>query len=285
MKKKIVMISISLGFCVLMACWLSSMSVNTLKYFPIDPETKFTTAQTDLVLKELENQTVLSWIVESNLEKPAYLRQDVSLLFENGQLKGIQSKWIQDEQKIVQEASLALKDSQLYQTISYHYAELHGESNDIKSINKMTTNFLYIIDDTFRPAYAFKNPSTPRQEHWVETLQQMTNQQLDYHWTELINHFNIDRKQYLEIPLIELSDYAEKPLLDLDQARQNRVIAQLWEGLYQNYILPFKVAQKVEHSLMPLILVSKQSDHLIVVYEDLEGNKKQLIQRIANEGS
>src|SRR5699024_12649276 len=79
----------------------SDLSSKNAKYaitfFPLDETFFFTDATTNL---DNFQDNLLNWTTLSSSEKPVYLRQDVSLLYENGFFKGIQSKWEQDQQII-----------------------------------------------------------------------------------------------------------------------------------------------------------------------------------------
>src|SRR5699024_7756370 len=77
-------------------------SLPTITYFPIDEENTFTNAYSELNFsnKDSKDGYVLQWISGSKSSQPLYLRQDVSLLYENGQLRGVRSKWIEDTDTI-----------------------------------------------------------------------------------------------------------------------------------------------------------------------------------------
>lgn len=260
---------------------LLSPTNKTMKYFPIDQQATFEETKTALTLSQNgADQPLLIWETTSQTAEPVFLRHDASLLFQNGQLKGIQSKWIQDATDIKQTASIETHDNQYFQSISYHYSEIHTNSDQINSIHQLSNDHIYVINDPFDKAYAFKVPDSEQDNHWVSTLNHTTAQQLDFHWTHLINHFNIDRNAYYEIPLLDWTAYQHDPLPGLTLETTKRVTAQLWEGLYKHYILPFKVAQKIEESFVPLILLEKKGDHLLVLFQDVNGEKQQLIQRI-----
>src|SRR5699024_12053138 len=71
-------------------------------------------------------------------------RQDVSLLYENGFFKGIQSKWEQDQQIINLKHPVPLHNTAVFEAISFHHGEIHQPSNDITSIQKMTFDTIYM---------------------------------------------------------------------------------------------------------------------------------------------
>ncbi len=253
----------------------------TMKYFPIDQQATFEETKTALTLSQNGiDQPLLIWESTSQIAEPSFLRHDASLLFQNGQLKGIQSKWIQEATDIRQTASVETHDNQYFQSISYHYSEIHSNTDQINSNHQLSSDHIYVIDDPFAKAYAFKNPESDQEQHWASTLNHTTAQQLDFHWTSLIDHFNIDRSKYYEISLLDWTAYQYEPLPQLTLELTKRVTAQLWEGLYKHYIIPFKVAQKIEESFVPLILLDKNGEYLFVLFQDVNGDMQQLVQQI-----
>ncbi|SEN54887.1 hypothetical protein SAMN04488134_101330 [Amphibacillus marinus] len=254
----------------------------TLKYFPFNEHIQFDQAKTTLSVTEVNQHPLLQWSVESLIGNNAFLRHDVSLLFQNGQLKGIQSKWNQNEPAIQQSTSLEPTGSQFFQSISVHYAEIHTTDQPITSQYRMTNASIYLIKDPFEPILAFEQPNTAQEQKWAETLAHTTEQQLDLYWTELIEHFSINRENYLEIPLITLIDFQAKPLFSKTQTETNKIIAQLWEGLYKYYILPFTINETISESFMPLILIDKNEEQLFVLFVNASGEKQQLKQTITN---
>src|SRR5690625_7176887 len=108
---------------------------------------KFDFAQTNLKL-EPNNQEQLIWTSHSKSERPLYLRQDVALLYEDGLFKGVQSKWIVDDATILLEKDVPVHQQRLYQSISYHYGEIHQLNKKINSIGKMSySKLLYRYSD------------------------------------------------------------------------------------------------------------------------------------------
>ncbi|MBM7569668.1 hypothetical protein [Aquibacillus albus] len=254
--------------------------VSVIKFFPIDDSLSFHSYHTELKLLSETDQDEydIKWTTYSNLTDPIYLRQDVSLLFSDGRLKGILSKWKENEKNIQLQTLVHGEDSSHYQTISFHHGEIHYPDDEIKSIHAMSSDELYVIDSPYTALESFDQPMNSSQKEWKKTLDHATNQQLSYHWKQLIDYFQIPKDQYIYVPLTELMSYEKKPIPGLTQEVTERVIGQLWEGLYKNYILGISETQKPVDSFIPLILFDKDGKHLMVLYQDQNGKKEQLIQ-------
>jgi hypothetical protein len=74
----------------------------TITYFPLEYGTNFKYARTLLTLsnRNEKDHYDITWQVESKTEIPMYIRQDVSLLFSNGELQGMRSKWRENTDSI-----------------------------------------------------------------------------------------------------------------------------------------------------------------------------------------
>ncbi|KGX90865.1 hypothetical protein N781_05695 [Pontibacillus halophilus JSM 076056 = DSM 19796] len=254
-----------------------------VKYFPLDDSKGFQSVETKLSLLQEsdEDEYEILWETRSELEDPVYLRQDVTLLYVDGRLKGLLSKWKENGQNIFQETTIHGEDSSHFQAITFHHGELHYPDDVIKSIQQMSSAELYVIDSPHTPLESFQDPDDSNQKEWKGTLDHATNQQLQYSWAQLLQHYGIDRNLYEEVPLTQLNNYMTKPFPNLTIEQTQQVLGQLWEGLYRNYVL--NVNDNNENlslkSLVPLILLDKKGTHLIVVYEDAKGNKQRLLQR------
>ncbi|MGX4669592.1 hypothetical protein JNUCC74_10295 [Cerasibacillus sp. JNUCC 74] len=277
--KKVIII-LCAGIILASICIINVQTKPAITYFPIDQDTTFSTAKTSLSLiteKENDNYKLL-WQTNSTTDIPVYLRQDVSLLFDNGRLRGALTKWVQNTDTIQLKEMLQLEDSSLYQSISFHHGEIHKSRDEIKSIQKMSSDYLYVIDSPTTPLVSFKTAKSNYEREWKDLLDRTSKQQLLYHWNTLLNHFQIDKEKYLAVPLTSLDKYQNEPLPSLSQAQTNKIIGQLWEGLYKNYVIPIvKTEKEVVDSYIPLILFDKENKHLLVLFE-LNKKKKQLIQ-------
>ncbi|WP_162632638.1 hypothetical protein [Paraliobacillus zengyii] len=225
----------------------------------------------------------IDWHASSELDELTYLRQDISLLYVDGQLKAIKSKWKEQESTIDLQTTITGEDSSHYQAISYHHAEVHYPEDKIKSVQAMTHDELYVIDSPQTPLEAFKIPTNDLQTEWKETLNHATNQQLYYQWQQLLDHFQLNSDDYLSVPLNMLYQYETTALPNLTAKQTKKVIGQMWEGLYANYILPFNESGPSSKSFIPLILLDKEGTHLRILYQDHKGEMQQLIQNYSFE--
>lgn len=251
-------------------------TVTTIKFFPFDEEVTIENASTNITLN---GGSDIIWTIKSNSSEPSFLRQDVSLLYENGKFKGVHSQWKQNIAELEASYRFPSTYSAKIEAISFHHAELHRYQDQITSAQKMTYEQAYLVkeNETYN---LFKEPENKKETTWKEKLDQMTERQLKFHWNQLMNYFQIDKDQYILIPLTDLSLYENNPFPNLNQTETNEVIGKLWEGLYKNYILRLRESEnQYKEHYEPLVLVAKDGTHLLVLFE-LNGEKQQLIQRI-----
>ncbi|RYG74698.1 hypothetical protein EU245_00480 [Lentibacillus lipolyticus] len=268
--------------CVLIYLWQSA-SAPAITYFQEDTKTGFrgTGTELELISQKTRDSYDILWKSGSVSEKDVYLRQDVTILFDNGRLYGIKTKWKEDNSTIKMKEKITGEDSNYYQAISYHHGEVHYPNNRITSIQQMTYDQLYVIDSPNTDLQSFKKAETHDEYEWEHLLGHTTEQQLSYSWNQLMNHFQINKDAYTAVPLTALEKYSHEPLPSFTQQQTNQIIGQLWEGIYQNYVIPFISAESQSETLasfVPVILFDKQKNHLIVLYE-INGKKKRLIQQ------
>ena len=233
-----------------------------IQYFPPDDEALIDHAETNL---DKQDHTV-TWEVMSSSSNFAYLRQDVSLLYVNGQFKGVLNKWKQDQENMNMEQTFDIQHDALLQSISFHYGELHNHSDDITSIQKMTSDNLHLFPDEQKEA----------------TSLTLIDEQLQDHWQKLMKHYEMTPTDYEIIPLTDLIQYEETALQGQTMEATQKIVGQLWEGLYKNYIVPLSTSKdEIPIHWMPVILIAKDNSHLIVLFE-IEGKKHQLKQNISS---
>lgn len=277
MHKYVVIVVFIISFFSLFYIFKSKLSIATMQYFPIDEQVFFDDSVTDITI--ISNDAEIEWSISSTSSEIAYLRQDVSLLFENGKFKGIQSMWKQHLDHLELQRRFKQQNSSLLQAISFHHGEIHYPDEQISSIQKMTSDHLYFIKDDGK-IHAFRKPSNTLEKNWKIKLNEMTEQQLFYHWNMLINHFNIQEDEYDSFPLTKLIEYEEATLPNRSKKETEKIIGQLWEGLYKNYIVLLKEKENEQNShYVPLIMIAKDNSHLLVIYE-LNNQKQKLIQRL-----
>lgn len=252
--------------------------ITTMKYFPIDDQVIFKHAASHISFIEKDN--IIEWSVESTSSEEVYLRQDVSLLYENGKFKGVLSKWREQIAQLHLLKRFSQNNNSLLQVISFHHGEIHYPNNRIHSTQKMTSSNLYYVRDEDM-TFSFQTPSTQVETYWKEKLNTWTEKQLFRHWNHLIEDLHINHHHYLLIPLTEISTYEDNSLPHFTEAETKKIIGQLWEGLYKNYIvlLANDEMNDTPHYI-PLIMLAKDSSHLLIIFE-LNGQSQKLMQRIS----
>ncbi|WP_164216113.1 hypothetical protein [Virgibacillus sp. YIM 98842] len=260
---------------------LKYISSPAITFFPLNEERTFLEAESKLhlIAENAKDLYEISWTSDSKTDQPFYLRQDVSLLFENGLLRGVRSKWVQDTDEIHIEENLLQEDSSFYQVISIHHGEIHDDSSEITSIHQLSHDYLYVIDSPATQLDSFKEPGSSYEAEWKQLLDRSSKQQLLFHWHQLFTYFGINEEDYLAVPLTELDKYEEEPLPAMSNKETGKIMGQLWEGLYKNYIIPI-VSEDAEsmNSYIPIVLFDKNNKHLQVLFE-LNGEKQQLLQK------
>ena len=261
--------------------FVNSNTLQVISFFPLDEQSKFTSTDSSLTLDSDKTNDAyeFTWTSTSISDKNMYLRQDVSLLFDNGILKGAFSKWKQNTDQIEIKQTLSSKNSSLFQVISFHHGEIHSPDDQITSIHHMSEANLYVINTANTEFKAFSSAENQEETTWKNLLDRTTKQQLLFHWNQLFNYFDIDSNSYIAIPLTNLYKYNNKPLASMSQSQSNQIIGQLWEGLYKNYVIPAANSKKNQrNSYIPIVLFDKKQQHLRVLFE-LNGKKQQLIQK------
>lgn len=255
-------------------------------FFPLSENVTFTETSTTLSLigKKNSNEHILEWDVHSETSEEIYLRQDISLLYVDGELKETLAEWEDKSQKLAQYEKVTGKDSSHYQAVSFHYGEIHENEQNIRSVQKMSSDHLYVIDSSFQPLTSFREPQTKDEKEWKEILDHIKHQHLEYRWRRLIDYFQINESNYYKLPLTNLPFYNEKALNNLTIEETQVMIGRLWEGLYKQYFLGLKQKDgSIEDpigSSLPLILLSKDKSHLIVLIEGKSGYPYQLYQQL-----
>jgi hypothetical protein len=256
-------------------------------FFPINENSTYESASTLLQLRpeKKDQYYVVDWKTSSKLDAPAFLRQDVGFLFMNGRLMGKMNEWEQDTDQIVQEETINGKESSLFQTLSFHYSEIHDNDDQYTSAQKMTTDNLYVIDSNFSPLNSFRQPGTKAEKEWKDIIDRVLSQQLDFLWEKGIESFNIPIEEYITIPLTQFPSLESRPPEGFDQKEWERAIGNLWEGLYKNYYLGIKkedgtIIDSIE-STIPLIFIKKDKKELLVLLIDKNGDPHLLRQRLS----
>jgi hypothetical protein len=194
------------------------------------------------------------------------------------------NEWKQETDTIKKEMMVSGKESSLLQAVSFHYSEIHETEDHFTSAQKMTKDTLYVIDSNFSPLSSFHNPSTSMEKEWKNLLEEVTHQQITYWWKKGIKSSGINSNEYIKIPLTELPKYEDKPLNGFTNKEWEKILGNLWEGLYKNYFNGIKkedgtVADPLGSSI-PLIMVSKAKKEVLVLLITKDGNTSLLKQRV-----
>ncbi|MBO8171309.1 MAG: hypothetical protein H0Z33_05365 [Bacillaceae bacterium] len=257
-----------------------------LMHFPLNPDHTFQSADTYLSVENPdEHRYTIRVDTVSQTSKKAYLRQDVTLLFQDGILIKKSYGWKENEDTLIHRVEAPARYNHLFQAISFHHAEFHdpsGVNETITSQFAMSYDYLYVAASKFGGIHQFHQPETDKQVKWKEVMDRAVQRQLQFEWDKAIEEFEIDEGNYYKIPLVQLELYGSKEELPgIPGSKQAEVIGRLWEGLYRHYVLGSDNQTETEGSSMPLILIDKQGQHLRIVYRTANGIYHQLFQEIS----
>ena len=254
-------------------------------YFPTNDDVLFQTAETTLTFMNDTNIGYeLLWRTGSILDRKAYLRQDISLLFGNGKLIALMGKdWKQNEDKITLESTVIQNESANYKAISFHHSEIH-EHEQITSSQKHSHDELYVLNSKYHPLHSFRLPVHQQDEEWKKLIDEYIQNKLDDSLQAAQKQFLFDQNQYTIFPLTQIYHYEEHPLPGFTEKETKEIVGRLWEGLYKNYFLGIKkqdgtITDPID-STIPIILLAKDQTHLYVTSKLKDGEIMLLKQRI-----
>lgn len=255
----------------------------SITFFPIDPKVTYKSAQTSLTLIDRTSNKIL-WKVSSELDRKAYLRQDAGLLYANGRLISGLRDWKQHTAVLIQQEQIEFDKSALLQAISFHHAELHEKKDQIFSSQTMTSDQLYFIYSSTGSSSSFKTPKTEAENQIKQQLDERTERMLQLSWNKGVRHFSIKLNEYQAFPLSQFIEKAKDEFPGLSKFKTARVVGNLWEGIYKNYLLGIKKADGTSEnpigSTLPLILLANDHTHLLVLSESAAGEPILLRQMI-----
>ncbi|WP_042355055.1 hypothetical protein [Bacillus rubiinfantis] len=260
----------------------SQKALESITFFPLAANVAFNSADTSLLLT---NKQEIAWQIQSKLDRKAYLRQDAGLLYKNGRLVETLGAWKANTRELHQFKSIPIRESSLLDAITFHHAELHEKNGQILSAQTMSQDLLYVVKQQTNQLISFRQPTTKEQDKWRKRLNQRTERMLRYSWNKVIRHYSIHLNEYHPYPLNDLTQKAQKQFPGFTKAETENMIGRLWEGLYKNYLLGItkQDGTKVSSigSTLPLILVSKDKSHLLVLTETADNDPILLRQLIA----
>ena len=289
MKRDFILLSLSLAvlISVFYVFQQNQIAKESITYFPIDPSVSFPKAATSIQLqKQRYDAYSIEWETTSNLNKRAYLRQNMSLLYANGKLVSKMGEWKQNTMELSEKKTVVEKESKKFEAISFHYAEIHDKDEHIFSSQKITKDFLYVVNSQYdHQAKAFRNAETDDEQAWEKLLDSQTKEYLHYYFNQSIKKNQLSLKQYpLRLLLTDFEKFNEEPLKGFTQKQTARIIGQLMEGLYKNYFLGIRTINgnivDPIGSTIPIILIGK--DHLLVAFTTKDGESVILRQQISN---
>lgn len=249
-----------------MAVYQEHKTVETITYFPIDEALSFTKAKTFFAPCP-DKVNKICWNIHSDLHDPLYLRQDIGILFVNGKVQAILTKWEQDKDELNLEKEIVVTPNSYLQAISYHHGEMHHEDESITSVQKMSAKNTFLLKTKDKKMVLTDQFLTATKDI-QEKLLLDTEHGLQTMWHRWITEQGINQENYELIPLASLQTYNDKPLLTFTQAETNKIIGQLWEGLYKSYLIPLlEPSTSDKNTYMPIILFSHDKTHLFVLYE------------------
>jgi len=258
----------------------------SITYFPIDPTVTFPKANTTLTFskKRFDEYSIL-WESNSSINKLAYLRQDMSLLYANGKLISTMGEWKQNTLELSEKKTVVERESNYLQAITFHYAEIHDASERIFSSQKISADNLYVINSKFEntPIF-FHHPNNLVEKDWAKTLDKEAFDYAEYAYRQGLKKFHISADQYhTKLLLTELTQYNDAPLPHFSKEQSAKIIGQLTEGLYKNYFLGIikedgTIADPIGSSI-PIILIS--DNHLLILFTTVDDEPIVLRQQIS----
>ncbi|OLO26938.1 hypothetical protein BTR23_21430 [Alkalihalophilus pseudofirmus] len=287
MNKKLLFISTLFIIVVILLLTLfdrNPASLETLTFEPIDEQVEYINANTSLQFLTIEDEDEYSidWSIGSQLNQNAYLRKDISFLFEDGRLTQVMSKWEKNKQELKTRKVIEGEDSGHFQAISFHHSEIHYPNDDIKSRLTISCDELYIIDSPLSPIRSFKEPSDEKELEGKRILDYIVEQQLAYIWKGMLNYYNINEDQYTSFPITNLCKYKELP--NLTENETTKLIHKIWESIYKEYFFGMQEAHNLGiqpvGSTVPLVLLSKNNDHFIILFQTIKEEKVQHIKTL-----
>lgn len=255
-------------------------------FFPEDETIFFKHAKSSIELlnKKDDDEYVLNIAFSSETNKPAFLRKDMSLLFENGTFVHSMKESLKDQLFIEEVGTYDGEDSGRFDSITFHHAETHYSNEQINSKFTWSSDQLYVADSPFSLLHSFHEPSDQNEEKDKEILDSILMQQLSYELDGLLEEFHINGDYYHAFTLLDLPNYQEVALPGLTEKETYATLGKIWESLYRFYVLGINTFTEETYSpygnSIPHILLHKDGTHLLLLYETKDGSKQQLLQLI-----
>lgn len=266
--------------------WLpfSNEPIAVVKFFPLDSERYFTEFTTHLSFQPRQGSNYgMELATTSKTNEPAYLRQDVALLYEDGELIGKLFNWKENTATLVQSLKEEAANPHRFDAITYHHAEFH-ENDQITSQQALSADTRYVIAAPEKKGalHSFNQAVTPEEQSWKVVFDRQLQKKLQKVLQQAIESFKLHSDEYEVIPLTALNSYLKQPLPGLTMKQSMEAIGRLWEGLYHYLVVGAKEEGTVSTigSTIPLILIHRSGSHLLVIYQTKDGKLHQLRQEI-----
>jgi len=273
------MVSGLLIFIFAVVIWFGYRDVKgVVRYFPLNKEIVFIDLGSDLEIFQKDAGYIIQGESWSKTSKKVYLRQDVNLLFQNGFLIAMTYPWEKQTDWMVNQIQKPLKSDAVYTLLSYHHAEIH-ENDQISSSQAVTSDRLYVkyFQDNWD---AFHQPQNARQKQMMESMDQMNQDKRKALLDQAMKELNINQINY-EIYDLDTFSLQEKASKVISEEQWPIVLGGVWEGLYRSYFVRITKDQLSYFSPpMPWILIDRNGTHLLIVYQQYNGQYSKLIMEI-----
>ncbi len=257
---------------------------NVLKSVSKDPQLSFVQANSTLFVENMENNRNLPSAFKiklntiSQTNKSISLRQDVTLLFQDGILVAKTGHQEKNADFIVQQLAITSKYNHLYQAISFHYAQTDNQTYR----HQMSYDYLYVSATKYGGIQTFHQPETLQQQNWKQIIDRRLHQQLNFEYNDAFQKFEINPNDYFLFPLSQLPIYSsQEQLPGIPAEDSSEVIRKIWNILHENIIMEHN--NKVNGSSMPLLLIAKDGTYFTILYRTADGLYHQWDQPVRDE--
>ncbi len=251
---------------------------SVIQYFPINKEIAFTDVGSTLKLFKKDKEYIIQADSWSKTSEKVYLRQDVNLLFQNGFLIQLSYPWKENTDWIVNKIQEPVEKDSVYTLLSYHHAEIH-QDNGISMNQSVTADKLYVVyfQDTWE---AFNEPQNARQKEAMEILNQAYINKRKKLFEKAIKDLNVNQMNY-EVYNLDTFSLKEKPSKVITEEQWERILGGLWEGIYRSYLVGITKDELTYFSSpMPWVLIDRNGTHVLVIFQQYNGQFAKLIMEI-----
>ncbi|MCL1630382.1 hypothetical protein M3N64_00225 [Sporolactobacillus sp. CPB3-1] len=234
-----------------------------ITYFPDNPRIRFTKSDTHLSI--MTDEQLLHLSVQSQTIETNQLIQNFSLLYRNNRLIAILNHWQRNTNQLISARDARIR-SGFYNALTVHQAELHINS-DIYGKERLSQDYL-IVSASGR--HAFRHPKTPDEANQLSSH----TRQIDLERKQLLGraaaHYHFSPDHYRIVSLDMLTDESKTRIFPFfNEKTVERIVGQLWEGLYKNFIRGIQLTEGQSESplgsTVPLLLIA--DDHMLVIIE------------------